>query len=229
MPGDKIWQNVHIVLFENVGRVTRESILKFATEMDAVLVAREVGDEGRPHYHLAIMLKEKMRDKPLRDLIKGTFAVPGIAYKRNELYNIHDWNRKPDDYYLEEYLCKGTSTRGGTVLPDIVMGEVDCEKFHKAYWTKEALKAAVSAKLAKQKASDKSEKAQKVIADALKFFDSDVHPRTPMDVLYFVIDELKGSQDDRAHALIAQRILFILDKQTTRVSMATRIFNRFFC
>lgn len=227
MPGDEYWQNIHIVLFEGVGLVTRETVIEFATLNEAVLVVREMGDEGRPHYHLAIVLKEKTRDKPLRDLVKATFGEPGVVYKRNSLYNFHKWNKKPADYYLEEYFCKGIKQ---DELPDVVYSykELPINKHHNDYWLKQRLAQAASHRLAKMKADDKSENAKRIIADAIVHFKDDIHPRTPMDVLYFVIDEMKGAKDDKEHAIVAQRILFILDKKTTRVAMATRIYNRFF-
>lgn len=228
MTGDQKWKTVHTVLFENVGLVSRERVIEFSTQVGALLVSREVGDEGRPHYHLAIMLKDLTPDKVLRDLIKSTFSHPGVKYKRNELYNLHDWNRKPDDTYLEEYICKGKDK--GT-LPDVVFSSFQDSgiiTFHSEYWRKKAIAERASAAAAKNKADDKSRQAQKIIQEALVHFRDDIHPREPFNVLEYVIDQLEGSRDDREHALIAQRILFILDKKATRVAMATRIFNRFF-
>lgn len=228
MPGDQKWKTVHIVIFEGVGLVSRANILQFSTQIGADLVAREVGDEGRPHYHIAVNLKELTPDKVLRDLIKSTFGQPGIKYKRNELYNLHEWNKKPDDYYLEEYIAKGKDKENS---PDVVLSsatEIKMKEHHDNYWKKLALKESASKAKAKQMADDKSRQAQKIIAEALVHFRDDINPKTPYDVLLYVVDQLQGSRDDREHALIAQRILFIIDKQNTRINMVQRIFNRFF-
>lgn len=227
MPGDQQWQNLHLVLFEGVGLVSRERVLKFAQEMGATVVSREVGDEGRPHFHLAIKLKEIYNDKPLRDLIKQTFAQPGVKHKRNELYNCHEWKRKPDDYYLEEYICKGIDKDNG---PDVVYAieEFPYGTHHQNYWKNHKRKEALAKAAGKAIADDKSRQAQKIIASALLHFAGDVYEKKPMDVLLYVIDQIEGSRDDKEHAIIAQRILFKLNRQDTRVSMAERIYNRFF-
>jgi len=242
MPGDTLHSQIHLIVYESEYR-TRERVQKFCLTSGigyVIVASREIGEKKeKPHYHMAMVLNDTLRDKPLRDQLRKWFKKDETE-KSNSCYSIRAWDTYKQDYNLEQYISKGKSE---DEAPDIVWELTNYEEiiqikdYNHLGWTqhygnfyasREAFQAE-AAKLVKDKASQAAQKTKEVISKVLADIKGAYDTTSQHDILERVAIEYKGGGDDRTVGLTTQKIFFITDRTNCVKQQVDRVWSRFFC